>query len=236
LRSLVLLAGGTDVEGLRFLAENPRLPVFAAAAADDAFGADWPQTMQWLADLSGNPRNEFAGFADGGHGTEIFGPHPELVGRIVDWYVKTLVAPADEGAGAAVRKAAAAQVWALLDRPEGPGRVAGMLQEARRADPQANLFPQDVLNQLVYAALQAGRNDHAVSLAQLNVEAYPGSANVHDTLADAHLAAGQREHALRAAEKALALLPAEKMDAARRKAIQDSAEEKVKRLRPPARP
>ena len=71
-------------------------PVFAAAAADDQFDDHAPESMQWLSDLSGNPRNRFVGFADGKHGTEIFGPHPELPQQIVAWYVDTLVkAPAD---------------------------------------------------------------------------------------------------------------------------------------------
>ena len=97
-RSLVLLAGGTDRAGLAFLQRTQWLPVFAAAAADDQYDQQAPQSMQWLAELSGNPRNRFVGFADGRHGTEIFEPHPELVTQIVDWYVDTLVkAPADPG-------------------------------------------------------------------------------------------------------------------------------------------
>ena len=94
--SLVLLAGPTDRTGREFLQQTRWLPVFAAAAADDQFDAQAPQSMQWLAGLSGNPRNRFVGFADGRHGTEIFGPHPELAQQIVEWYADTLVkAPAD---------------------------------------------------------------------------------------------------------------------------------------------
>ena len=42
--------------------------------------------MQWILAMSGNPRNKFSGFKDGKHGTEIFGPHPELPKQIVAWY------------------------------------------------------------------------------------------------------------------------------------------------------
>src|SRR5262245_42155675 len=59
--SLVLLAGGTDRTGREFLQRTSWLPVFAAAAADDGFDADALRSMQWLADLSGNPRNKFVG-------------------------------------------------------------------------------------------------------------------------------------------------------------------------------
>ena len=75
---LVLLAGATDRPGREFLQQTRWLPVFAAAAADDQFDAEALLTMRWFAELSGNPRNRFVGFADGKHGTEIFGPHPEL--------------------------------------------------------------------------------------------------------------------------------------------------------------
>ena len=47
--------------------------------------------MQWILAMSGNPRNKFSGFKDGKHGTEIFGPHPELPKQIVAWYADTLV-------------------------------------------------------------------------------------------------------------------------------------------------
>lgn len=66
-----------------FITATPGLPVFAAAAADDQFDPDAPGSMRWIVALSGNPRNRFSGFKDGKHGTEIFGPHPELVHQMV---------------------------------------------------------------------------------------------------------------------------------------------------------
>src|SRR5204863_2425735 len=89
-RSLVLLAGPLDKDGRRFLLDNPWMPIFASAAADDQFDNDAPQSMRWLTELGGNPRNQFAGFPDGKHGTEIFVPHPELPRQIVSWYADTL--------------------------------------------------------------------------------------------------------------------------------------------------
>ena len=125
-KSLVLLAGGPDARGRTFLQQASWLPIFAAAAADDQFDADAPRSMQWLLDLSGNPRNRFVGFEDGRHGTEIFGPHPELPRQIVAWYVETLVsAPADAvGTGRAEADARAG----ILDSAR-PRR-----RRARRAD------------------------------------------------------------------------------------------------------
>jgi hypothetical protein len=66
---------------------------------------------------------------------------------------------------------------------------------------------------------------------QLNVQAYPASANVYDSLSDAYLADGQTDLARENAEKALALLPTDPTaDEPRRAAIRASAEGKLKQL------
>ena len=85
-KSLVLLAGTTDVKGINFIADHPERPIFTAAAADDEYNDDALQVMQWTANLSANPRTKFSGFKDGKHGTEIFGPHPELVQEVVAFF------------------------------------------------------------------------------------------------------------------------------------------------------
>ena len=98
-RSLVLLAGGADLGALKYLEDNPWLPIFTAAAADDQYGGHFPELMRWFVEFTGNPRNRFTGFQDGRHGTEIFGPHPELVRQITTWFVDTLAkTPADSQA------------------------------------------------------------------------------------------------------------------------------------------
>src|SRR6185503_4187955 len=103
-RSLVLLAGPVDSDGLTFITGTPWLPIFAAAAADDQYDHDAPGSMRWILAMSGNPRNTFSGFKDGKHGTEIFGPHPELPKQIVAWYADTLVThPVDPKAPAKVK-------------------------------------------------------------------------------------------------------------------------------------
>lgn len=68
---------------------------------------------------------------------------------------------------------------------------------------------------------------------KLNVTAYPNSPNVYDSLSDAYLADGQKDLALQNAKKALELLANDTTDPEeRRKAIRDSAEQKVKQLAP----
>jgi tetratricopeptide (TPR) repeat protein len=72
----------------------------------------------------------------------------------------------------------------------------------------------------------------AIAVFQMNVDAYPTSANTYDSLSDAYLAAGNREEALRLAEKALAVLPADsQVTPELSAAIRESAEKKIKELR-----
>jgi pimeloyl-ACP methyl ester carboxylesterase len=235
--SLVLLAGPTDRAGREFLRRTSWLPIFAAAAADDQFGADAPQLMQWLADLSGNPRNKFVGFADGKHGTEIFGPHPELPQQIVAWYLDTLVkAPADPSATITPKKTPASEFWTMLDQPGGVAGAVQMFHDARRRDPNVFLFPEAVMNQAGYERLQAGQNKEAIELFNLNVEAYPTSANAQDSLGDGYFADGQHALALAASEKSLQLLPADKSNDQIKNGIRHSAEQKIEKIKAARQP
>jgi pimeloyl-ACP methyl ester carboxylesterase len=230
-KSLVLLAGPTDAGGRRFLLQNAWLPVFTSAAADDQFGASVITEMQWLSELSGNPRNSFVGFKDGKHGTEIFGPHPELPQQIVAWYVDTLVkTPADPTMPVTAKPTPASEFWKALDTPDGATRAAALFHEARQKDPNAYLFPESVLNLSGYEKLQAGATKDAVAIFQLNVEAYPQSANAQDSLGDGYLADGQKDLALAAAKKCLEMLAADPGTEEYKKAIRASAEEKIAKL------
>lgn len=228
-RTVVLLAGGTNGPGVRFLRANPWLPVFTAAAADDQFGAELVRTMKWLAELNGNPRNHYAGFADGRHGTEIFGPHPELPRQIVEWFVDTLIrTPADPKARVTAPQTAAGRFWATIEEPGGISRASEIFHEARKSDPAAYLFPEGILNQTAYDLIAAGKPKEAILLCRLNTEAYPTSANTYDSLADAYLADGQTEPAMQAARKALELLPADKGPDEFKALVRQSAEQKLK--------
>lgn len=231
-RSLALLAGPADADGLQFLMRTPWLPVFTAAAADDQFDADALHSMQWLGALNGNPRNRFMGFADGKHGTEIFGPHPELPRQIVAWFVDTLTKhPADPKVPVTAPKNPMAEFWALVNQPAGVPQAVEMFHAARQRDAKAFLFPEAALNLLAYQRMQDADLAQAITLFQLNTEAYPDSANVYDSLGDAYVAAGQNELALAATRKALELLPGV-ANQQFREAIRQSAEQKLQKLAP----
>src|SRR5262245_61161844 len=164
-RSLVLLAGGTNPQGLDFLRRNAWLPIFASAAADDQFDSDAPRTMQWLTEVSGNPRNKFVAFADGRHGTEIFGPHPELPRQIVAWYADTLLkSPADPGEAVAPKKTPVSEFWAALAEPSGTSKAVQIFHEAHKANANAYLFPEGLMNQMAYERLQARQLKESIEL------------------------------------------------------------------------
>jgi len=231
-KALVLLAGGMDIAGIKFIAQHPERPIFTAAAADDEYNPATLELMQWLSELSGNPRTKFSGFKEGRHGTEIFGPHPELVGQIVDFLVDTLVtSPVDLNAVVTPRKSPAAEFWALVDQPGGAERAAQEFQDARKRDAKAVVFPEYPVNLLGYGLLQAGNKEEAVALFKLNAEAYPSSANAQDSLSDGYLAVGKNDLALAAEEKCLELLPADTNNAQFKAQLEKAAREKIAKLK-----
>lgn len=231
-RSLVLLAGELDREGIAFITDTPWLPIFAAAAADDQFDADAPATMRWILALSGNPRNTFSGFKNGKHGTEIFGPHPELPEQIVAWYTDTLVTRlADPVNTGTIKTTPVREFWRKASAPSGVAAAVRMFQDlAGRGEGGAALFPEGQLNQLGYFHLQAGRTKEAIDLFRINTIAYPLSANTYDSLGDAYLADGQNELALQVSTKALQMLATDRVSDERTRAIRESAEQKIAKL------
>lgn len=231
-RSLVLLAGTTDVKGMNFIADHPERPILTAAAADDEYNDDAVQVMQWTADLSGDPRTRFSGFKDGRHGTEIFAPHPELVQQIASFFVDTLVtSPVDLKASVTPRKTVARESWSQAQKLGGAVRAAQIYREAKKSDPNAYVFPEFAINLLGYDRLQQGNNEDAIAVFMLNTEAYPSSANAEDSLSDGFLAAGKKDQALAAEQKCLELLPRDSMNADFKAQLQKVAQEKIDKLK-----
>jgi len=232
IKALVLLAGSTDPDGINFLLDHRGIPLFTAGAADDQYMNTAPQLMKWFSDLTGNPRNQFVGFANGRHGTEIFGPHPELVHQIVAFYVDTLVtSPVPASPLSPARKTPEEKFWLLASKPGSAAEAAAVFHEARQRDPNAYVFPEFLMNLLAYTRLQAGDKDEAIQLFKLNTEAYPASANAQDSLGDGYLAAGQKDRALAAEQKCLALLPADPASADFKAELKNEAEKKIAELK-----
>lgn len=232
IKVLVLLAGATDIAGFNFIAQKPELPIFTAAAADDEYNPSTLELMRWLSELSENPRTKFSGFKDGKHGTEIFGPHPELVRQIVAFFVDTLItSPVDPKVKVAPRKTEVSEFWKLANEPGGGTKAEQLFHDARKRDPNALVIAEFPVNLLGYDRLQAGDKDDAIALFKLNTEAYPASANAEDSLSDGYLAAQQNDLALAAEQKCVELLPGDPGNADFKAALGKAAQEKIAKLK-----
>jgi tetratricopeptide (TPR) repeat protein len=137
----------------------------------------------------------------------MFQVHPDLPGIIVHWFVTTLVktpghAPVDALATAPI-----------LNQLQSPGAAAGVTQQlsdARRKDPQTQLWPEVAADIIGEDFQRAGDVKNAIEVFKLNVLAYPDSADARFNLADAYLADGQKDLARQYAERALTLLDSHK--------------------------
>lgn len=92
-------------------------------------------------------------------------------------------------------------------------------------------FPEATLNLAGYQLLALGRAQDALRVLIANAEAFPKSANVYDSVADAWLAVGDTARALEMSRKALALLGEDQsLTAERRELIRRSAEDRIRTL------
>ena len=99
-----------------------------------------------------------------------------------------------------------------IQMPDGVAQVTQQL-EARRKDPDAQLFPEVTVSSIDQDHMRAGEPKLAVEVLKLVLLAYPESADANETLAEAYLKDGQKELARQHAEKALALLDSHRLPA-----------------------
>lgn len=253
LKSLVLMSGETDHEGLQFLHQASQLPELLIFSDED----EYPPTqdaMKLLYITAASPSKKLVHYsaaedapwlwyetsdasrvpAHGAHGTDLFRVHAELPGIIVQWFVTTLVttpgrAPADT--------LAAASLLNQLQSPGGAAQVKQQLIESRKKDPQAQLWPEVAVDIIGEDCQREGNIKDAIEIFQLNLLAYPESADANDNLAGAYLANGQKDLARRYAKKALDLLDSHKTPLSswsdtdeRRAEIRSSIEDVLKKV------
>jgi len=109
----------------------------------------------------------------------------------------------------AVRRVMFPSLEKRLARALDTGGAAAAVSLFRQVAPR---YPQEylnerILNQLGYRQLAAHKVADAIALFRLNVERYPRSANVYDSLGEAYMVAGERERAIANYRKSLALDP-----------------------------
>jgi dienelactone hydrolase len=227
-KTLVLLAGTTTAAGEQFLAQSSWMPIFASAAHDDGGVVD---VMRWLLGFSSNPANRLQEYRSGGHGTDMFAVHKDLEPAIAAWFDRYLVKEPVRAAAASAQPGPSVRMAAALRAPGGGARALADLKAARKGNTAVPPAPEGVINAIGYELLQGGRVPDAIGLFQLNVEAYPASANTLDSLSDGYLAAGDKVKALEFARKAIAALPGDKTAAPEfKQQIRESAEGKIRQL------
>jgi pimeloyl-ACP methyl ester carboxylesterase len=254
-KSLVLLSGETDRPGMEFLHQASQLAQLYVMDDND----EYPPTqeeMKMLYIAASSPFKKLVHYsqaqdapwlwyetfldsgkvpAKGGHGTDMFKPHPELPGIIVDWFKSTLL---KTPALSLVDTLASAQVLNQLNFGgiAGIAEVKQQLLEARKKDPQAQLFPEVSADSIGEDYQREGDTKTALEVFKLLELAYPQSADVQNDLSDAYLANGEKDMAREHAQRALALLDSHAAPASswsdteeRRGEIRKAAEQTLKK-------
>ena len=225
--TLVLLAGGTDDEGARFLERTPWIPIFAAASHDDGTAV---ATTGWTMRFSSNPSNKLKEYPNGGHGTALFPVHKDLQPAIAAWFERHLVTkPVKATPKAAPRPGPSAKIAATLRAPGGVAKLTAAVRAAKKSGKKVELPPEGAVNAMGYGRLQANEAKAAIELFTLNAEAHPDSANAYDSLSDGYVALKDPANAALYAQKAIDALPGDKsLNDEVRKQIRESAEAKIK--------
>ena len=228
-RTVVLLSGGIAANGRELLRDAAWMPIFGAASHGDGGAVE---TMRWAMGWSRNPLNKFVEYQAAGHGTDMFAVEKELQPQILAWLESHVRdAPAARPPVTKAGPTIVEQFWTTLHQPGGVERARQLYDEAKSRDKSVLLFPETETNLLGYQLLQAGNFKDALAVFHLNVEGYPRSANVYDSLSDGYLAMGNKAEALKYAQKALEVLDKDTNATAQTKRlVRESAEGKIKEL------
>jgi pimeloyl-ACP methyl ester carboxylesterase len=225
IKSLVMISGEADRSGSEFLHQAWHLPeLFVADDIDEYMPIQEAMKLLYVSASSPNKKLVYYSQAEeapwlwyetfrdsgkvaahGGHGTDMFKAHPELAGIVVRWLVTTLVtmpghAPADTLASADILN------QLQFGGVAGITQVKERLLEARKKDPQAQLFPEVSAAKIGEDYQRAGDPKTALEVFKVVELAYPDSADLQTDLANACLATDQKDLAREHAQRALTLL------------------------------
>src|SRR5215831_3671014 len=83
IRTLVLLSGGTDVDGETFIKSSAKMPLFGAASEEDTNAA---ASIKKIVGLSTNRDSKLTMLKGAGHAASMFEKEPEIQADIVIWF------------------------------------------------------------------------------------------------------------------------------------------------------
>jgi CubicO group peptidase (beta-lactamase class C family) len=112
---------------------------------------------------------------------------------------------------------------------KGDEEVPRLFPEFRKSYPDK--FNEAAINRVGYQLMSARRFKEAIAVLKLNVDAYPESANVYDSLAEAYMNSGDKDLAITTYKKALEAIPKDpRPDKEFLDQLKKGAEEKLKEL------
>jgi pimeloyl-ACP methyl ester carboxylesterase len=230
-KTVVLLSGGVEPNAREYIRRTPSFPILAVASIDDG---NIVQTMKWIESWSSNPASKYVEYKAAGHGTDMFAKESGLQPMMLEWFdahVARSTPTTSPAPQTAVNPTPTLAFWTALET----GNVAKareIYDAEKKKDKTVVLFPEGELNLFGYQVLQEGRPKDAIVVFKMNVDEYPASANVYDSLSDAYLADGNNAEALRYAEKTIEVLDKDTQTPPEfKKLVADSANSKIAKLK-----
>jgi Flp pilus assembly protein TadD len=95
----------------------------------------------------------------------------------------------------------------LIAKLKGAQAALERYTEIKKSQSAEHRIEESTLNELGYTLLRSGQTQDAIAVFQRNVQEYPKSGNVYDSLAEAYAKAGQKELAIQNYEMSLQLDP-----------------------------
>lgn len=122
---------------------------------------------------------------------------------------------------------------AALISKRGLEAATAVVDRYRRDLPDEHIVDQNILNSLGYNLIVERKFAEAINVLRLVAYAYPNSANAADSLADAYIAAGQKDLARQALQQALKLVPGDSsLDEESKKSMAKDEQTKLRQLKP----
>jgi CubicO group peptidase (beta-lactamase class C family)/predicted transcriptional regulator YdeE len=172
-----------DENGLGFFLEKDNPGQFGHGGADEGFQA--------LLTMNGDTGNGIAMMADSDNGISVMNQVLRRVAKEYSWSHK---APADTGDDLFV-----------LSRLRGAAAALEEYDVLKSQD--SSKVNESTLNGLGYRLLYGGKESDSITVFQRNVQEYPQSGNVYDSLGEAYAKVGQKDLAIQNYEKSLQLDP-----------------------------
>jgi CubicO group peptidase (beta-lactamase class C family)/predicted transcriptional regulator YdeE len=147
--------------------------------------------FQALLTMNADTGNGIAMMADSDNGISVMGQVLKRVAKEYAWNYKTPEDPGDE--------------LFLIAKLRGTAAALSQFDALKAHD--SSKANEGILNGLGYRLLYGGKESDAVMVFSKNVQEYPQSANVYDSLGEAYMKTGQKDLAIQNYEKSLQLNP-----------------------------